>query len=299
VRRAVVCLLVAGLVGVAVRAAVANPAWEKRLREKLETVEDAVAELDGAEADRSAKLDVRILALDARVAAQEKEREIEVVHVTLANKEGMIDLGTRSAAIVQIEGRVRRIKKHDEPPEETPSEEPTPEPEANEKEAPPPEGDEEVEWPDELQIAATASVDYTEVGTWLYGAPRETREIVYEYLFTGYEGQLHLAVRLRGLVEQVRSVEFRVFVTGRTGPFRFEKPLAYDIEWKASHRHMWNGAKKNWNAYDQWNQVLPGRWITGPRHKYLRPRVEAWLTRVVTDKGRVIELQLPAKRRER
>lgn len=285
---------------IATKSAGASPAWEKRLVKKIKEVEKDVKELDAKDAIRDVTIDKRILALDARVAALEKAREMKVVHASVQGKNGLADLSTRSAAIVQIAGRVRRIEKHDHPPEVTPTEKAAPK--SPERESPPPKSavdEEEVEWPEELQIAATASLDYQEFGEWLYGSTRRSRLLYYQYYHVGYAGNIHFAARLKGLPEQVKSVDFTIFVVGRTGPFQIKKPVRYDIEWRAKHRHMWNGAVRNWHHYDQWTQRVGGVWIRGPRNRNVKPRVEAYATRVVTDKGRVVTFELPKKYRPR
>ena len=164
----IACFALAAVVTLAsAQKAGAEPAWERRLGDKIKKVESDVAKLDGLEADRSVKIDPRILALDKRVASLEKDRGMTIVHADVKGTTGQADLNTRSAAIVQIAGRVRRIKKHDNPPEVTPSEKERPKPDV--KATPEPQEESCVEWPDVVEISATASLDYVEFGEWLCG----------------------------------------------------------------------------------------------------------------------------------
>jgi len=280
----------------AVPSAIARSSWELRLIKMIKSVEIDVEKLDGLTADRKAKIDVRILALDKRVAVLEKARKIKVVNVKLGLPGTLSDMSTRSAAIVRISGRVRRIKKFDKPPPVTVNKK-GPAPKATPKIKPKPKKDEPLEWPDEIEIKATASLDYTHIGIWLYGSTRRSRYVNNEYLHTGYVGDLHLSARLGKLVRQVKEVDFVIIVTGRTGPFKMTHPVKYEITWRASHHHMGNGAVRTWNHYDQWNQNVFGGWIRGPRHKNVKPRVKAYLTHVITEKGRVLEFSIPKKYR--
>lgn len=274
--------------------------WESRLRAELDGVEAATKELDGVKADRTLPLEKRIEKLHERLAALEKAREMPTAPVDVETEGAASRLQILSQAVVRLGARLRAIKRHDRPPAVTPSK-PAPPPapeEGTPAEKDEPEDEDEVVWPEELRAKATASVDYTSTGTWAYRVPYPTWYDRQEYRLDGYEGRLHLSLRLEGLVEQVKHADVVLFVVGNTGPFRFQTPPRYVVEWPARHRHMWNGALKTFGNYDTWYQDVRPRWGGRVRKRVLRPRVEAWVSRVVTQDGREITFLVPPDRKD-
>lgn len=279
-------VLVPGLV-------LANPAWRKRLSKEVTKLEKAVAALDEQKADPKLEIDVRLVRLDERVAAQETLRGMPVKRAKLDDESGRKDLNTLSAAIIQIQGRVKRIHTHDKPPVVTPREEKPEKKEAKEK-AKPKTGD-EAEWPEILPLSATSSMYWEEYGEWTYVIGYDGLRYRSDYHLQGYAGDIHFSVLLKGLKDEVKSVEFVILVTGGTGPFRINQPVVYPMTWKAKHRHMWNRAKKTWLKYDRWDQSVSRFRASGPKRGHLKPRVEAFATEVITKSGRRVTFQVPKR----
>ncbi len=269
----------------------ANDSWEDRLRKEMDKAEAAAAALDGEKAVRSVPLEDRVEALHKRVGVLEKARGIDTPALSVRSEEASSRLQVLTKAVIGLSARLRKVKRHDSPPAVTPSKPApgpsTPTPEKTE------EPNEPVEWPETLTVNATASVDYTSVGEWAYRMLYPTIYDRPEYRLVGYEGRLHLSLRLVGLKEEVRSADVVLIVTRGTGPFQFTEPPRYELRWQARHRHMWNGALKQLVNYDTWSQDVQPRWGRYRGKTALRPSVHAYVTQVTTKDGRVVTFEAP------